>query len=66
LVVHVGPDALRTVGTVRNPAVASVDNYQTGIERTLVIGDDLWTMSSSGLQVSGLESLSRRAWIPFS
>jgi len=52
--------------TIRNPAVATTDSYDTGIERTLVIGDDVWTMSSSGLLVSDLGSLHRRGWVPFS
>jgi hypothetical protein len=65
LVVRVGAQALTVVGTVRNPAVSTTDSYATGIERTMVIGDELWTMSSSGLQVSDLQSLERRAWVPF-
>ncbi len=65
LVVHVGTDDLTALGTIRNPAVSSTDGYDTGIERTLVIGDDIWTMSSSGLQVSDMQTLSRRAWVPF-
>jgi uncharacterized secreted protein with C-terminal beta-propeller domain len=65
LVVHVGSDDLSVVGTIRNPAVSSIDSYDTGIERTLVIGDQLWTMSSSGLRVSDLGSLDRIAWVPF-
>lgn len=66
LVVRVGDHTLTTVGTIRNPAVSSSDSYDTGIERTLVIGDDIWTMSASGFRVSDLHSLARRAWVPFS
>jgi uncharacterized secreted protein with C-terminal beta-propeller domain len=65
LVVRVGADGLKTVGTIRNPAVSNTGSYDTGIERTLVIGGDIWTMSSSGLQVSDLKSLAPRAWVPF-
>jgi hypothetical protein len=65
LVVHVGNDALHVQGTIRNPAVSSTDSYDTGIERTLVIGDDIWTMSSSGLQASDLHTLAKQAWVPF-
>jgi uncharacterized secreted protein with C-terminal beta-propeller domain len=65
LVVHVGTDRLSVLGTIHNPAVSSTDGYETGIERTLVIGDALWTMSSSGLRVSDLHTLDRRAWVPF-
>jgi uncharacterized secreted protein with C-terminal beta-propeller domain len=66
VVLHVGTNDLRTIGTIRNPAVNTTDSYDTGIERTLVIGDTIWTMSGSGLQVSDLQSLARRAWVPFS
>jgi uncharacterized secreted protein with C-terminal beta-propeller domain len=65
LVVHVGRNDLQVVGTIRNPGTATTDGYNTGIERTMVIADDLWTMSSSGLRVSDLRSLTQRAWIPF-
>jgi uncharacterized secreted protein with C-terminal beta-propeller domain len=66
LVVRVNGDGLTVAGTIRNPAVATTDSYDTGIERTLVIGGDVWTMSSSGLLVSDLDSLDRRGWIAFS
>ncbi|MFN2562824.1 MAG: beta-propeller domain-containing protein, partial [Jatrophihabitans sp.] len=65
LVVRVGDIGLRTVGTIRNPAVSTTDGYDSGITRTLVIGDDIWTMSSSGMQVSDLTTLDRRAWVLF-
>jgi hypothetical protein len=64
LVVRVEGDKLAVLGTVRNPGGPS-HGYDTGIERTMVIGDQLWTMSSSGLRVSGLHSLDRQAWVPF-
>jgi uncharacterized secreted protein with C-terminal beta-propeller domain len=64
LVVKVGRDRLSVVGTIRNPSGSST-GYDTGIERTLVIGDQLWTMSSSGLRVSDLHTLARQAWVPF-
>ncbi|MDT4917171.1 MAG: hypothetical protein QOI15_2277 [Pseudonocardiales bacterium] len=65
LVVRVDNEKLTVLGTIRNP-VGSSNGYATGIERTLVIGDQLWTMSSSGLRVSDLHSLDREAWVPFS
>lgn len=64
LVLRVDGSHLSVLGTVRNPAEAT-GGYQTGIERTLVIGDQLWTMSSAGLLASGLHSLDREAWVPF-
>jgi hypothetical protein len=65
LVLHVGTDALSVIGTIRNPAVSSTSGYDTGIERTLVVGQQIWTMSSAGLQVSDLRSLARDGWVPF-
>ena len=65
LVVRVDADNLSVLGTLRNPAL-STEGYDTGIERTLVIGHDIWTMSSSGLLVSDLQSLARRGWVAFS
>jgi uncharacterized secreted protein with C-terminal beta-propeller domain len=62
LVLHVTPDGLQTVGTIRNPAGSAVP---AGIERTLVIGSSIWTISGSGLAVSDLTSLHRTAWVQF-
>jgi hypothetical protein len=33
--------------------------------RSVVIGDDLWTVSDDGLMVSDLSTLGQRAWIPY-
>lgn len=34
------------------------------ISRSLVIGDELWTLSDSGLMVNGLADLAQRGWVP--
>jgi hypothetical protein len=65
LVLRVGAETLTVLGTIRNPGRAP-SGYDTGIERTLVIGNQLWTMSSAGLRMSDLHSLDREAWVPFS
>jgi uncharacterized secreted protein with C-terminal beta-propeller domain len=65
LVVRVAHDDLKVLGTIRNPGGSS-NGYDSGIERTLVIGDQLWTMSNTGLRVSDLHSLDREAWVRFS
>jgi hypothetical protein len=38
----------------------------TSVRRALVIGDELWTVSGSGVMVNDIERLAQRAWIPFS
>ena len=35
------------------------------IERSLVIGQSLWTLSDAGLLASSLTTLRHQAWIPF-
>jgi len=34
------------------------------VQRSLVIGDILWTLSRAGLQANDLGTLAERAWIP--
>jgi uncharacterized secreted protein with C-terminal beta-propeller domain len=38
--------------------------YQPMIQRSLVIGDVLWTLSDSGLQASDLSTMDRLSWLP--
>lgn len=63
LVLRVHGAQLSTVGVLANPATSSADGT---IQRALIVDGTLWTLSSSGVQVSGQESLDRQAWIPFS
>jgi uncharacterized secreted protein with C-terminal beta-propeller domain len=65
IAIHVGAHTLSVLGVVRNPAVNTAGGYDSGISRTFVIGDQLWTMSSSGLQASSVASLHREAWVAF-
>ena len=41
------------------------DGYNERIQRTLVIGDQLWTMSPAGLQANDLATLDRTAVVAF-
>jgi len=41
------------------------DGYQERIQRTLVIGDQLWTMSPAGLQANDLATLDRTTTVTF-
>ncbi|CAM3393408.1 beta-propeller domain-containing protein [Kibdelosporangium persicum] len=56
LVLRIDGDALVEVGRVAHP---------TGmIRRSMVIGDELWTVSESGLMASDLDRLGQRGWVP--
>ncbi|MDT4945454.1 MAG: hypothetical protein QOH14_2187 [Pseudonocardiales bacterium] len=66
LVIKIRGDGLDTVGTISNPAMAGTGYPGPGIERSLVIAGDIWTLSDAGLRVSDQTSLARQAWIPFS
>jgi uncharacterized secreted protein with C-terminal beta-propeller domain len=41
-----------------------ISHTDSMIRRSLVIGDELWTVSDTGLMVNGLDNLGQRAWIP--
>jgi hypothetical protein len=41
------------------------DGYNERIQRTLVIGDQLWTMSPNGLQANDLDTLDRTTTVAF-
>jgi hypothetical protein len=66
LVLRVDGTALKTVGTITNPSVGGSYDTGLGIQRSLVIGDGIWTLSDAGLQVSDMATLASQSWIPFS
>jgi hypothetical protein len=35
------------------------------IQRSLIIGDTLWTLSQAGLKANDLSTLAPEAWVPF-
>lgn len=55
---------LGKVGLVTNPRGPAADDG-LGIQRSLIVDGDLWTVSGGGLQVSDPTTLSRIAWVPF-
>ncbi|HEY3088900.1 MAG TPA: beta-propeller domain-containing protein [Jatrophihabitantaceae bacterium] len=61
LVLRVGGSQIAIRGSVTQPSTSRYG--QAGIMRSVVIGDDLWTVSDDGLMVSDLSTLGRRAWI---
>jgi len=56
LVLRLDAGGITEVGRVAHP--------NGMIRRSLVIGDELWTLSDAGLMVSDLGSVVQRAWIP--
>jgi uncharacterized secreted protein with C-terminal beta-propeller domain len=66
LVLKVSASGLATVGLISHPARQPSGPYgQTGIQRSMVIGDSIWTLSAAGLKVSAMSTLADQAWIPF-
>lgn len=62
LVLRLDDAALMEVGNVQHPDAG----ISTGpIRRSLVVGDELWTMSSSGLAANELGDLTNRGWVAF-
>ncbi|GLZ29440.1 hypothetical protein Lesp02_16300 [Lentzea sp. NBRC 105346] len=62
LVLRVRDGGFTEVGTVQPQS----GGYDNGARRALVIGDQLWTVSSGGAMASALEGLAQQAWVPFS
>jgi uncharacterized secreted protein with C-terminal beta-propeller domain len=61
LVLRVDGNQIRETGRIVEP---QSQNYG-GARRTMVIGDQLWSISGSGVQVNARNGLSQQAWLPF-
>jgi len=59
LALSVTPAGVHRLGHVTEPKSAGA------IQRALVVGETLWTLTPTGLQASDLTSLARTAWLPF-
>jgi len=62
LVLRIGDAALVEVGTVQHPGEGTGSGV---IRRSLVVGDELWTISRSGLAANDLGNLAGRGWVAF-
>lgn len=58
---RVTPEGIARTGVIRHPQ--SSDYVQ--IRRSLVVGDDLLTMSDAGVAVTSVDGVEQRNWIPF-
>ena len=65
LALRITPTEITKVGTVSHPPMKQGDySWQPNIQRSLVIGDSLWTLSEKGFKVNDLNTLAEQAWIP--
>ncbi|MFB4272235.1 beta-propeller domain-containing protein [Nonomuraea sp. GTA35] len=66
LVLRIGDAEVKELGMIKHPKQRQEGgySYEPGIQRSLVIGDSLWTVSYEGVQVNDLATLSSQAWIP--
>jgi uncharacterized secreted protein with C-terminal beta-propeller domain len=62
LVLKVEGNQVRETGKIVEP---SGQNYGGGARRTMVIGDQLWSISAAGVQVNARNGLAQQAWLPF-
>jgi hypothetical protein len=67
LVLGINGTSITEAGFITQPAGgnAGAAYGYTSIERSLVIGQALWTLSDAGLMASSLTTLKQQAWIPF-
>lgn len=54
---------LDQVGTLAQPG--SAENGYPEIERAVIVGNDIFTLSEQGLMVNDMSSLSQLAWLPY-
>ncbi|GGO74439.1 beta-propeller domain-containing protein [Nonomuraea cavernae] len=63
MALKIDDSAVTKLGLIEHP-LDRRNGYQPGIERSMVVGDSIWTVSQSGVQVNDATSLARQAWIP--
>jgi hypothetical protein len=64
LLIRVGDEDLAELGWISHPAPATAGLYPVPIRRSLVIGDELWTISDFGAMATTLDGGRRIAWLP--
>ncbi|MEU0567769.1 beta-propeller domain-containing protein [Nonomuraea sp. NPDC005983] len=65
VVLKIDDSAVTKVGLIQHPVQKQQgQTYQPGIQRSMVIGDAIWTVSYDGVQVNDATTLAKQAWIP--
>ena len=67
LVLRIDDSGITETGFVTQPDTANTTGYPgySPIERSLIIGQTLWTISTAGAMASDLTTLRQQGWVPF-
>ena len=67
LVLRIDDSGITETGFVTQPDTTSTTGYPgySPIERSLIIGQTLWTISTAGARASDLTTLRQQGWVPF-
>jgi hypothetical protein len=66
-VLRIDDSGITETGFITQPDTANPTGYPgySPIERSLIIGQTLWTISTAGAMASDLTTLREQGWIPF-
>jgi len=66
-VLRIDDSGISETGFITQPDTANTTGYPgySPIERSLIIGQTLWTISTAGARASDLTTLRQQAWVPF-
>jgi uncharacterized secreted protein with C-terminal beta-propeller domain len=66
LVLKIDDAGVSKLGMIKHPVQEQQGDYpyQPGIQRSMVIGTSIWTLSQEGVQVNDATTLAAQAWIP--
>jgi len=67
LVLRIGDSGITETGFITQPDTATMTGYPgyPPIERSLIIGQTLWTISAAGAMATDLTTLRQQGWIPY-
>jgi len=64
IALHVGDSGFTELGTITHPDTHA-DPAGGQIVRSLIVGNELWTLSDAGLKANDMATLAPLAWVPF-